>query len=98
MEARKSQGHKFDTKILDIREVELVASRFIGDNPVLVVQTQVQYIFCVKDKKGEIVEGHKNDIRLEGQLWVFQIDTSGETKDVCINCVVLYFLVGNCRS
>jgi Tim44-like domain len=74
---------QFDTAILDIRDVDLMAARFIGDVPVLVISSQIQYIYCVRDKngQGDIVEGTRDDIRQESIFFVFRQDPTGETKD-----------------
>lgn len=66
---------------MDIQDVSLYLARFNGDDPCLIVTAQVQYIFCVKDYQGNIVEGHPNDIRMENHMWLFQQDTTGETND-----------------
>ena len=72
----------FDTKILDISGVTALSTRFMGDDPVIVIGCQVQYIYCIRDKlKNEIVEGGQNDIRTESQLWSFRQDPNMETND-----------------
>ncbi len=78
---RKHDKTHFDTKILDIRDVTLMSARFDGDEPVLVLACQVQFIYHIKDEKGATIEGGPNDIRLESQIWQLRQDPSGETND-----------------
>jgi len=82
MEARKQMKYSFESsKILEIGEAELNTSRMIQDNPVLIINAHVQYIYCVRDEKGEIIEGSPYNITQDHQLWMFQQDPTGETKD-----------------
>lgn len=83
VQARIASKVKFDTAILDIRDVDLMAARYAGDIPVLVISSQMQYIYCVKDKMGEgdIVEGARDDIRSESIFWIFRQDPTEETHD-----------------
>lgn len=53
----------------------------INENPVLVINAQVQYIYCIVNDKGEVLEGGPSTIKLDHQLWLFQQDPTGETKD-----------------
>jgi predicted lipid-binding transport protein (Tim44 family) len=58
-----------------------MSARYIGDEPVLVVAGSTQYVHCLVDEKGEIVEGAVDDIREESHMWVFQQDPTHETRD-----------------
>eukprot|EP01080_Neovahlkampfia_damariscottae_P009594 gene9594-1796_t len=72
---------KFDTRILNITNINLMTARYIGEDPVLVIAGSVQYIHCLKNEKGEIVEGAEDDIREESHMWVLQQDATHETRD-----------------
>jgi hypothetical protein len=79
---RSQSKTQFDTKVLDISGVTPLSIRFMGDDPVIVVGCQVQYIYCIRDKlTNEVVEGGPNDIRTESQLWSFRQDPNMETND-----------------
>jgi hypothetical protein len=79
--ARQHDKTHFETKILDIRDVTLLSARFDGDEPMLVLGCQVQFIYHIKDEKDSTIEGGPNDIRLESQIWAFRQDLSGDTRD-----------------
>lgn len=50
-------GYHFDSKILDISNVDLAAAKMMEQGPVLVISFQSQSMMCVQDKKGTVVEG-----------------------------------------
>jgi hypothetical protein len=81
IKARQHEKSHFDTKILDTRDLSLLAARFHGDEPMLTFGCHVQYIYHIKDEKGNTIEGGPNDIRLETHYWTFRQDSTGETKD-----------------
>ena len=56
--AQKVQGLISDCKLLDIRNVELVAAKILDtDIPVLVVSFQTQEILLFRNAKGEVSVG-----------------------------------------
>lgn len=55
-----SQGCTIKGKILDIRDLDLVAAKLIDDRPVLVISFQVQQLFSIKNLKGEVIEGSED--------------------------------------
>ena len=60
---REKSGFVVDPTILDIRGTNLLAARvFEKAPPIMVVQFTAQQIHCVKDKKGEVVEGKEDAI------------------------------------
>jgi len=66
---------------LDIQDVTMMNVTVVGDDPVLVIGGTYQFIHCIRDKKGDIVEGAIDDIRLENHLWVLSMDPSHESND-----------------
>ncbi|EFC41593.1 predicted protein [Naegleria gruberi] len=72
---------KYDAKILHVEDVMLYTTRYDAGNPALVISCAVQYIHCMKNEAGEIVEGGPKDIRKENQMWILKQDESQETDD-----------------
>ena len=70
-----------ENKIINIGDVILMTTRYDGGNPALVISCSVQYIHCIKNEAGEIIEGGPKDIRQENQLWVLKQDETQETDD-----------------
>ncbi|XP_055343448.1 mitochondrial import inner membrane translocase subunit TIM44-like [Paramacrobiotus metropolitanus] len=65
-----SLGYHFDSKILDISNVDLAAAKMMEQGPVLVISFQAQSIMCVKDKNGAVVEGDPNKVMRTTYVWV----------------------------
>jgi hypothetical protein len=78
---QQRKGTKYDTRVLDIQDVTLMNVTVVGEDPVLVIGGTYQFIHCIRDKKGDIVEGAIDDIRLENHLWVLSMDPSHESND-----------------
>ncbi|KAG8174415.1 hypothetical protein JTE90_027681 [Oedothorax gibbosus] len=53
----QSMGYHFDSKILDIMNVDLAMGKMMEQGPVLVLTFQSQQILVVRDAKGNVVEG-----------------------------------------
>ncbi|KAK7115763.1 mitochondrial import inner membrane translocase subunit TIM44-like [Littorina saxatilis] len=53
-------GYKFDSKVLDISNVDVMAGKMMEQGPVLVISFHAQQIMCVRDSKGNVVEGDKD--------------------------------------
>eukprot|EP01032_Pedospumella_encystans_P021883 gene21883-24814_t len=69
---RKHDGIVFDTNILDIDENQILV-RFLENNaPVIVVVYMVQQINCIRNRKGEIIEGGETDIHAKFYSMAFQ--------------------------
>lgn len=75
---RDSEGIVMDTNILYTGDVELTAGRLLEDSPVLIVSFNTQQINCLKDKRGDIVEGREDDIRAVYYAWAFVRETDFE--------------------
>ena len=47
-------GYVFDSKVLDIENVDLVMGKMMDQGPVLVISFTSQQILCVRDLKGNV--------------------------------------------
>lgn len=63
-------GYYFDSKILDIENVDLVMGKVMEQGPVLIITFQSQQILCVRDKAGLVVEGDPEKIMRVNYVWV----------------------------
>ena len=50
----KELGYVFDSKVLDIENVDLVMGKMMEQGPVLVISFTSQQILCVRDLKGNV--------------------------------------------
>lgn len=50
-------GYHFESKVIDLTNLELEMGKIMEQGPVLVITFQTQQIMCVKDSKGNVVEG-----------------------------------------
>ena len=66
---RRQAGVVMDARLLDLDHVEVAAARFLEDTPVLIVQFATQQIHCLRNLRGEIVEGAEDDIRAVYYVW-----------------------------
>jgi hypothetical protein len=63
MEARVQGGITFDSRILDMEDVEYFGAAMVNDDPVLLYTYSMQQTHCVKDSRGHILEGAEDEIR-----------------------------------
>ena len=52
-----AQGNIIGGRILDIRDLDLIAAKNLEDIPTIIVSANVQQIFYIKNSNGEVVEG-----------------------------------------
>ncbi|XP_050401166.1 mitochondrial import inner membrane translocase subunit TIM44 [Patella vulgata] len=57
IKAAKQAGYRFDSKILDISNVDVVAGKIMDQGPVLIISFNSQQILAVRNSKGEVKEG-----------------------------------------
>lgn len=69
IEQNRAAGLKLDTKILDIRDVDLVMAKIMEQGPVLILTFAAQQIMCAVDSKGKVVEGGEDKIELVYYVW-----------------------------
>lgn len=66
---RKEKGLKADPHILDLEDVALMEARMVDGEPILLVTFSAQQVHCVRNKKGEIVDGHESKIQQIFYVW-----------------------------
>lgn len=66
----RGMGYKFDSKILDIDNVDLVMGKVLDQGPVLIISFTSQQIMCVKDGQNNVVEGDPNKVLRVYYVWV----------------------------
>nr|XP_027212743.1 mitochondrial import inner membrane translocase subunit TIM44-like [Penaeus vannamei] len=63
-------GFKFDSKVLDVDNVDLVMGKVMDEGPVLAISFQSQQIMCLRNQKGEVVEGDPSKVLRVQYVWV----------------------------
>lgn len=53
----QTMGYHFESKVIDLTNLELEMGKMMEQGPVLIITFQTQQIMCVKDSKGKVVEG-----------------------------------------
>ncbi|EDW14046.1 mitochondrial import inner membrane translocase subunit TIM44 isoform X1 [Drosophila mojavensis] len=66
----KKAGLYLDSKILDIENIELAMGKVMEQGPVLIITFQAQQIMCVRDQKGQVVEGDPEKVMRVHYVWV----------------------------
>ncbi|XP_028407109.1 mitochondrial import inner membrane translocase subunit TIM44-like [Dendronephthya gigantea] len=69
IEQNKVAGIKVDTKILDIRDVDLALAKIMEQGPVLILTFSAQQTMCATDARGKVVEGGEDKIELFNYVW-----------------------------
>ncbi|KFM82998.1 Mitochondrial import inner membrane translocase subunit TIM44, partial [Stegodyphus mimosarum] len=72
----KELGYFFDSKILDINNVDLAMGKMMEQGPVLVLTFQSQQILVVRDSKGNVVEGDPDKVLRIHYVWALCRDQS----------------------
>lgn len=63
-------GYFFDSKVLDIENIDLIMGKMMEQGPVLVISFQSQQIMCVRDAKGNVKEGDPDKVMSVSYVWV----------------------------
>lgn len=69
-------GYRYDSKVLDMMNVDLAMGKIMEQGPVLIVTFQSQQINVVRNSKGEVVEGDPDKILRINHAWVLCRDQS----------------------
>eukprot|EP00899_Mesostigma_viride_P002618 jgi/Mesvir1/12357/Mv00540-RA.1 len=77
-EVWKHEGTKVDPSVLDVADLELMALKMLGDDPIIVVSFVSQQINCVRDRDGNIIEGAADDIQSVYYAWAMKQYTVAE--------------------
>lgn len=70
------RGLRFDSKILDIDRTDLLLGKVMEQGPVLIINFQAQQIMCLRDKKGNVVEGDPEKVLRVSYVWALCRDTA----------------------
>lgn len=62
-------GYKFDSKVLDINNVDVAAGKIMEQGPVLIISFNSQQIMAVRNSKGHVVEGNPEQILRIFYVW-----------------------------
>ena len=68
---RKQEGITFDDKILELDEAQILMN-FHEQEPIIIASYAVQLVNCIKDKKGDIIEGRPDAIVMRFYSMAFQ--------------------------
>ncbi|KAH7643615.1 mitochondrial import inner membrane translocase subunit TIM44 isoform X3 [Dermatophagoides farinae] len=66
----QTMGYHFESKVIDLTNLELEMGKMMEQGPVLIITFQTQQIMCVKDSKGKVVEGDPEKIIRVHYVWV----------------------------
>ena len=81
MRVWQSEQQFVDPRILHLSELELVEVRMMEGEPLVVLQFSCQQINCVRNKRGEIVDGAEDDIQAVHYLWAMQLSPKDFVAD-----------------
>jgi len=84
IDSRTKVGLVIDPRILDFAEHDTSVRYLESIGPVIVSIYKVQQVHCVRNDKGEIVEGDENDIRAKFYHMVFQQAYEADANDETI--------------
>eukprot|EP00698_Gefionella_okellyi_P023111 TRINITY_DN778_c0_g1_i10.p2 TRINITY_DN778_c0_g1~~TRINITY_DN778_c0_g1_i10.p2 ORF type:complete len:417 (+),score=104.37 TRINITY_DN778_c0_g1_i10:6435-7685(+) len=68
---RREAGLKMDAKLLDLHSIEMHNGKLDNDRPLFIVTFTMQQSVCIRNVKGEIVEGNVDNIRSQTCAWIF---------------------------
>jgi len=72
----KQMGYFFDSKVLDVEGIDLLMGKVLENGPVLVIQFWSQQILCVRNAKGEVMEGDPDKVMKVMYVWALCRDQS----------------------
>lgn len=81
IQEREEEGIHFETKVINISDTSFIEATFSDRSPQITLVSLVQYIHCLVDDDGNVVEGGRNDIRRAVHGFSFIQDPTGETQD-----------------
>lgn len=68
IDQQRQEGHVIDSKVMDLRNVDLAMARMIDGRPVLVVSFMTYQVTLIRDASGLVIEGKENDISRVGYV------------------------------
>ncbi|XP_011505293.1 PREDICTED: mitochondrial import inner membrane translocase subunit TIM44 [Ceratosolen solmsi marchali] len=63
-------GYRLDSKVLDIDNIDLLMGKVMDEGPVLAISFMTQQIMCVRDSKGNVIEGDPEKVMRVNYVWV----------------------------
>nr|CAD7594777.1 unnamed protein product [Timema genevievae] len=63
-------GYRFDSKVLDVDNVDLAMGKVMDQGPVLIISFTSQQIVCLRDAKNNVVEGDPEKVLRVNYVWV----------------------------
>ncbi|XP_037073048.1 mitochondrial import inner membrane translocase subunit TIM44-like isoform X2 [Pollicipes pollicipes] len=63
-------GYHYDSKVLDVDNVDLAMGKMMDQGPVLIITFTSQQILCVRDARETVIEGDPNKIMRVNYVWV----------------------------
>ena len=67
-----AEGEHMDPNVIDVSDVKLVEIKFVGDTPTAVIYFTAQQINCVRDARGQVVEGAPDDVQSVYWAWAVE--------------------------
>ncbi|NXS91007.1 TIM44 translocase, partial [Jacana jacana] len=65
----KAMGLQFQSRILDIDNIDLAMGKMMEQGPVLIITFQAQVVMVIKNQKGELVEGDPDKVLRMLYVW-----------------------------
>lgn len=62
IEHRKQAGLVFDSKILDLKNAEILMAKMTDEGPMLILSFQTTQVKCIRDRTGAVIEGGEDHI------------------------------------
>lgn len=70
----RQMGARFDSKVLDIENLDLAMGKIMEQGPVLIITFTSQQILCVRDKDNNVIEGDPNKVLRVNYVWALARD------------------------
>ena len=72
----RQMGAVYDSKVLDVDNVDLAMGKMMEQGPVLVITFTTQQVLCVRDSQGKILEGDPEKVLRVSYVWVMCRDVT----------------------
>ncbi|XP_054160516.1 mitochondrial import inner membrane translocase subunit TIM44-like [Oppia nitens] len=79
----QQMGYKFESRVLDLENVDLAMGKMMDSGPVLIITFQTQQINCIRDLKGNVIEGDPEKILRVHYVWVLCRDQNEFDPKAC---------------
>uniref|UniRef100_A0A8C4Q120 Mitochondrial import inner membrane translocase subunit TIM44 n=1 Tax=Eptatretus burgeri TaxID=7764 RepID=A0A8C4Q120_EPTBU len=65
----KALGYTFHSRVLDVDNVDLAMGKLMEQGPVLIITFQAQLVLILRNSKGDVVEGHPEQVVRMMYVW-----------------------------